>query len=90
MFGSVMLTKLEEAVTAKLNEAELPTQWANEMRYSVWPVEELEVGLQIMKSVPIADFMDGKLNNPEMRRWAWYPYMTKCFSSQNAVRQRIQ
>jgi hypothetical protein len=80
MFGPVMLTRLEEAVTAKLKEAALPPEWANEMRYSVWPVEELEVGLQIMNSVPIVDFVDGKLNDPEMQRWAWHPYMTKCFS----------
>jgi hypothetical protein len=80
MFGPVMLTNLEEVVTTKLKEAALPPEWANEMRYSVWPVEELEVGLQIVNSVPIADFVDRKLNDPEMKRWAWHPYMTKCFS----------
>jgi hypothetical protein len=29
--------------------------------YSVWAIDELEVGLQIMQSVGIKSFMDGKL-----------------------------
>ena len=46
------------------------------MPYSVWGIEELEVGLQIMHSTGIIAFMEGKLNDPEKRRWDWHGYTT--------------
>jgi hypothetical protein len=77
MFGPIMMNKLTEAVTSKLNSAGLSPDIVEKMPYSVWAIEELEVGLQIMAANGIGSFMEGKLNNAEMRQWDWHGYMTK-------------
>jgi hypothetical protein len=76
MFGPVMMNKLGEAVTLRLASEELGAELLQEMPYSVWGIEDLEVGLQIMHSNGISAFMEGKLNDPEMRLWDWHGYMT--------------
>jgi hypothetical protein len=76
MFGPVMMNKLTEAVATKLNDLGFPADLVERMPYSIWAVEELEVGLQIMRSNGIADFMEGKLTSEEMRQWDWVGYMT--------------
>jgi hypothetical protein len=75
MFGPVMMKKLAEAVVSKLSGANLPRDVVERMPYSVWAIEELEVGLQIMNAEGIADFMEGKLTSEEMRQWDWHGYM---------------
>jgi hypothetical protein len=86
MFGPVMITKLGEAVTKKLSDANLPANLVGRMPYSVWAIEELEVGLQIMCASDISDFMEGKLNSEEMRQWDWNGYMTNRY--RNALPRR--
>lgn len=76
MFGPVMMDKLGEAVTQRLSDESLRPELLQEMPYSVWGIEELEVGLQIMHSNGIIAFMEGKLNDPDKRRWDWHGYMT--------------
>lgn len=76
MFGPVMMNKLAEAVTSKLSAAGLSPNLAEEMPYSVFAIEELEVGLQIMNANGIGGFIEGKLSSPEMRQWDWHAYMT--------------
>ena len=78
-FGPIMIGNLNDAVAYKLRASELPSELLQEMPYSVWAIEELEVGLQIIDFVPISEFMDGKLNDQEMRGWDWHAYMTKTF-----------
>jgi hypothetical protein len=77
MFGPVMLGKLADAVTPKLTEAGLPPELTVTMPYSIWAIEELEVGLQIMNVIAFADFMEGKLKTEELRQWDWHGYMIK-------------
>ena len=79
MFGPVMMNKLAEAVTLKLNTAGLSRDLTREMPYSVFAIEELEVGLQIMNVKSIEGFIEGKLSSPEMRQWDWHAYMTKSY-----------
>ena len=76
MFGPVMINKLAELVASKITDAGLPPDIVERMPYSIWAIEELEVGLQIMRAHGIANFMDGKLNSEEMRRWDWHGYMS--------------
>jgi hypothetical protein len=78
-FGPIMLGKLNDAIVDKLRASELPLELLQQMPYSVWAIEELEVGLQIINSVPISDFISGKLDSQEMRSWDWHAYMTKTF-----------
>lgn len=80
MFGPIMLGKLSESVVSKLPDAGLSPDLPEQMPYSVWAVEELEVGLQIMNFVGIAEFMEGKLRDPEMRSWEWTGYMNNRYS----------
>lgn len=75
MFGPVMMNKLAEAVASKFNDAELSPDFVERMPYSIWAIEELEVGLQIMHANGIAEFMEGKLTSEEMRQWDWHGYM---------------
>ncbi len=79
LFGPVMMNKLEEAVASKLDAAGVPRAVLEQMPYSVWAIEELEVGLQIMNANGITNFMDSKLKDREMRQWDWHGYMTKKF-----------
>ncbi len=76
MFGPVMTDKLAEAVARKLSDAGLSPDLVQQMPYSIWAIEELEVGLQIMRTNGITKFMEGKLASDEMRQWAWHGYMT--------------
>jgi hypothetical protein len=76
MFGAVMMNKLTEAVASKITNAGLSTDFVEQMPYSIWAIEELEVGLQIMRDNGITDFLEGKLSSQEMRQWDWHGYMT--------------
>jgi hypothetical protein len=79
MLGSVMINKLTEAVAKKLNDAGLPADFVERMPYSIWAIEELEVGLQIMRANGIAAFMEGKLTSGERLQWDWHAYMINCY-----------
>jgi hypothetical protein len=76
MFGPVMMNKLAEAVVSKLASEGLSPHVIENLPYSIWAIEELEVGLQIMRENGIADFMEGKLKSEEKRTWDWHGYMT--------------
>ncbi len=76
MFGPVMMNKLSERVASKAANAGLQTDIVDRMPYSIWAVEEMEVGLQIMRDNGIGEFIGGKLKNQEMRTWDWHGYMT--------------
>jgi hypothetical protein len=76
LFGPVMINKLAKAVATKLNDVGLRADFVERMPYSIWAIEELEVGLQIMHANGIADFMEGKLTSEEMLQWDWQAYMT--------------
>jgi hypothetical protein len=75
LFGPVMMDKLAEAAKSKLSDASLSPDLIEKMPYSIWAIEDLEIGLQIMHSDGIAPFMDGKLKSAEMRQWDWRGYI---------------
>lgn len=79
ILGSAMVDMVHNAVTAKLVASKISTDVLNEMPYSIWAIEELEVGLQVMNAIGIHDFMVGKLDNAEFRRWEWRAYMSERF-----------
>jgi len=90
MFGPVMMNKLAEAVSVKLESAGLSPDVVDEMPYSIFAIEELEVGLQLMNENGIADFIDGKLNSLEMRQWDWHGYMSKIYPSSFPAKRLFQ
>ncbi len=81
MHGPVMYGELSKVVSAKMREENVPEEFLTTMPYSVWPVDEFEVGLQVMETVSITTFMDGKLRDKEMHDWEWRPYMSTRFNA---------
>jgi hypothetical protein len=79
MFGPEMLSRLRQAVEAKLSASGMSPSLLSTMPYSVWSIEELERALQIVDSVRLLDFLDGKIEDKEMRGWEWAGYMTRRF-----------
>ncbi len=90
MFGPVMMNKLAEAVTFKLSTAGLSPDLAREMPYSIFAIEELEVGLQIMNVNGIEGFIEGKLSSQEMCRWDWHAYMIKSYPKSFPAKRLFQ
>lgn len=80
MFGPEMLSRLEKAVVGKLKEGGISTDVLDKMPYSVWAIEELERGMQIVDATGLLDFLHGKIADQEMRRWEWAAYMNQRFS----------
>jgi hypothetical protein len=76
LMGAVMFDLLSRSVTAQLEKAELSQDLTTQFPYSVWAIDELEVGLQIMQAVGIKSFMDGKLGSQPMSHWDWHGYMS--------------
>ncbi len=81
LLGSVMFDLLDRSIRAQLEKAELPEKLIDQYPYSVWANEEIEVGLQIMQSVGIKSFMDGKLGNNSFSVWDWHGYMSNTYTS---------
>ena len=79
VFGPRMIEMLEAAVATKLSEAKIPPEYISGMPYSILAVEDIEVGMQIINSIGIRKFIEGKLNDAEMPRWGWRGYITRCF-----------
>jgi hypothetical protein len=79
VFGPVMMKKLDEAVTRQLSEENIPADITEKMPYSIWSIGDLEEGFQLLEPNSIVSFMDGKLNDSEMKQWEWRPYISKMF-----------
>jgi hypothetical protein len=87
LFGPAMRNILHRSICAKLEAVGIPLKTLDEMPFSVWHVGELERGMQIVNDVGIQTFMDGKLNDREMREWGWDSYMTERFRGRHENRQ---
>jgi hypothetical protein len=81
LLGSIMFETLHRSVKAQMAEANLPESLIDQFPYSVWAIDELEVGLQTMQAVGIKSFMDGKLGSASMDFWDWHGYMSNTYTS---------
>ncbi|CUT13660.1 hypothetical protein BF49_4740 [Bradyrhizobium sp.] len=79
MHGPVMYGLFREQVKARMKLEGLPEEFLTEMPYSIWPIDDFELGLQIMNESSVAAVMNGKLLDNEHRDWEWRPYLSKCF-----------
>jgi hypothetical protein len=84
------LNKLDEAVAAKGRDAGLTREWMEDRPYSIFAIEDLETGLQILDSVGIAEFVDGKLKDGEMRQWDWHGYVRARFKKYFPVKKLFE
>ncbi|MBK3660165.1 hypothetical protein JJE66_02710 [Bradyrhizobium diazoefficiens] len=62
-----------------MKEEGLPEAYLTEMPYSIWPIDDFELGLQVMNESSVATVMDGKLLDGEHHDWEWRPYLSRCF-----------
>ena len=90
IFGSVMRKTLTEAVSARLVTANIAPILVEQMPYSIWSVEDFEVGSQIMAAEGIAPFMEGKLRSDEMRDWDWHGYMVERYRRHFPLRKLFE
>jgi len=79
MHGPVMYGFFHDQVRKMMAEEGLPDDCITKMPYSVWPIDDLELGLQIINESSIATVMDGKLLDSEKQDWEWRPYLTQSF-----------
>lgn len=79
MHGPVMYGLLRDQVKAKMEEAGLPQDYLTAMPYSVWPIDDFEIGLHVLNDSSIAAVMDGKLLDTEKQDWEWRPYLSENF-----------
>lgn len=79
LFGDAMFGRLREAVVEKLKAASIAEKIIDEMPYSLVPIEELEIGMQVVNAVGVQKFLDGKINDAEMKQWEWLSYIRQCF-----------
>jgi len=70
---------LQRSISKKMEAHGVSLELLKEMPYSIWHISELERGAQIINKTGIHDFIEGKINDPEMKTWAWHTYMTQAF-----------
>lgn len=75
LFGPRLMKELKGNVVTKLTNANISQQVLEDMPYSVWAVEDLEIAMQIIDTTGVREFMDGKIADPEMNDWPWKTYM---------------
>lgn len=76
-FGEELPNRLDAEVRRLMGQANVPLEWLDTMPYSVMSLHEVEVASGVINEVGIAPFMEGKVRDPERRRWAYHSY---CFS----------
>jgi hypothetical protein len=90
LFGSLMLTKLNDAVKVKLEAVCLPSHYLTDMPYSVFAIEELEIALQLMGVEGIGNFIDGKTSFSDKQQWDWTGYMNERYKGSKPARRLFQ
>jgi hypothetical protein len=74
LFGPQLVRNLDSAVSNQMKQAGLPEDLLTTFPYSVVATDEAEAIFQVIDSVGIADFLDGKLRSAEMAGWEWSGY----------------
>jgi hypothetical protein len=71
--------KVREFVVEKLSALGIPLSVLEGMPYSIWCINDLEAGIQVIDKVGIRAFMERKILDPEMSQWEWQPYLAETF-----------
>jgi hypothetical protein len=71
--------KVRELVASKLRAAGIQHSVLDKMPYSIWSINDLEAGMQIVNQIGIRPFIEGKIHDPEMSRWEWQAYLIEKF-----------
>lgn len=82
IFGADAEIELESGILKKFADEHLDQAWLKAMPYSIFAIEEFEKATQIMSSVGIMRFMDGKMSDPEKRKWPIASFMLSAFPSE--------
>ena len=86
-FGNEFFNRLHSSVSETMTKENLSDKYLDQMPYSIWSAGDLENGLQVINSVGIRDFFDGKINDVEMNTWDWRGYIGKRFAKSMSIKK---
>ena len=88
-FGHDLPERLERAVRAAMLAGDLPEPWLQEMPYSIFSIDEFESASGIINTAGIPEFIYGKVNDPELRRWTYDSYCKHRYGNELAALPRL-
>jgi len=88
-FGHDLPDRLERAVRTALVAGDLPEAWVQDMPYSIFSIDEFESASGVINAVGLRNFISGKVNNPELRRWAYDGYCKTYYMNELAALPRL-
>jgi hypothetical protein len=74
LFGQELPGRLDAYVRNDMLKAGLPTDWVQQMPYSIMSIDEFETAIGVVNTVGVHTFVSGKVLDPERRRWAYGAY----------------
>jgi hypothetical protein len=60
----------------------LPEAWLREMPFSIFSVDEFESASGVINTTGVHDFISGKVNDPELRRWVYDSYCKRRYRNE--------
>ncbi|HLC42594.1 MAG TPA: hypothetical protein VJO34_13350 [Methylomirabilota bacterium] len=88
-FGPRIHTVLDQRVAVRLEEADLPREWLNEMSYSTCSVAAFEKLVQVVDARPIAEVMGRKIADPEFRGWLLDGFLSHAFPAESHAARNL-
>ena len=88
-FGLDLPDRLERAVRTAMAAGGLPEAWLQDMPYSIFSIDEFESASGVINTVGVRDFIAGKVNDPEFRRWAYDTYCKNRYRNEVAALPRL-
>jgi hypothetical protein len=73
-FGQELPVRLDAAVNEIMVKSELPTNWLEEMPYSIMSADEFETAIGVLGMIGIHPFISGKVLDPQLRHWTYGAY----------------
>jgi hypothetical protein len=78
----IIVTRLLAAVRAVMESAGLPSEWLDEMPYSIISVDEFETATGVINTIGVHPFVSGKVNDPQYRLWSYGAYCNNRYANE--------
>jgi hypothetical protein len=82
LFGSELPVRLHAAVMIIMERAGLPSEWLDQMPYSIMSVDEFETAAGIINTIGIHPFVSTKLNAQQYRHWSYGAYCNARYANE--------
>jgi hypothetical protein len=73
-FGGELPVRLDAAVQEVMAKSDLPTDWLQQMPYSIMSAHEFETAMGVLGMTGIHRFISGKVLDPQFRHWTYGAY----------------